>query len=415
MNSRECILTTLNHKEPDRVPIDIGASQVTGISAIAYYNLKKHLGIQEGYVRIIDVFQQLARVEDWFIERFGIDAIDIGSQFMTNDSDWYDVEVNGIKAQFPATFKPQHNPDDSYELVHPDGTVLARMSKAAVVMDQMYVPFKEGYPEELNFQSLLKAIDKLGYTRNPNPPMTLMPTRKFWKEFREKALYLREHTDKIIVFQPTLTVFQAIHAFRGLDKTLVDVIRKPKIIEKFVSLLLEFYISSLKPITKYIGDVVDIIVLGDDLGENNGPMINPRLYRKHIKYAHEEICSYIKKNSKMKVFFHSCGSIVPLIPDLIECGFDILNPIQINARNMDPKFLKENFGYDIVFWGGGVDTREIPRLGPEQVKKHVTELLEIFAPGGGYVWNPIHNLQADVPPENILAMLEAVNEYSYEN
>jgi uroporphyrinogen decarboxylase len=286
------------------------------------------------------------------------------------------------------------------------------MSKAAVVMDQTYAPFKEGYPEELNFQSLLKATDKLAYTR---AGMILTPTRKRWQQLREKALYLRKHTDKIIVFQPTFPVFQGTHAFRGMDKFLVDVIRKPKIVEKFVSLLLEFYLAALRPITKNLGDVIDIFILGDDLGENNGPMLNPRLYRKYFKYAHEEMFSYIKKNSKSKVFFHSCGSIVPLIPDLIECGVDILNPIQINARNMDPKFLKENFGDDIVFWGGGVDTRKLPRMNPEEVKKHVTELLEIFAPGGGYVWNAIHNLQADVPPENIIAMLEAVNEYSYKN
>ena len=144
--------------------------------------------------------------------------------------------------------------------------------------------------------------------------------------------------------------------------------------------------------------------------------MNPKLYRKIFKPRLAELCSYIKKQSNMKIFFHSCGSIKPLIPDFIEVGVDILNPVQINVKNMDPKELKEEFGADITFWGGGADTRNvINRKSPEEVKKHVLELLEIFAPGGGYVWNTVHNILPDVPPQNIIAMFEAIEEFNNQN
>jgi uroporphyrinogen decarboxylase len=144
-------------------------------------------------------------------------------------------------------------------------------------------------------------------------------------------------------------------------------------------------------------------------------MINPKLYRKYFKPFHEEMFTYVKKHSSMKIFFHSCGGIYPLIPDLIESGIDILNPVQINVKGMEPKRLKKNFGEDITFWGGGADTRNIINLkSPEEVKKHVFELLKIFTPGGGYVWNTVHNILADVPPHNILAMFEAINQFNNE-
>ncbi|MBD3254205.1 MAG: methyltransferase [Candidatus Lokiarchaeota archaeon] len=415
MNSRERILASFAHKEPDRVPIDIGATVTTGISGIAYYNLKKYLGIEEGHVRIIDLFQQLARVEDWFIDRFGIDALDVGRTFLTDDKDWYDVSLNGIEAQFPKPIPVRENPDGSFEVVHEDGTVLGRMSKDALVMDQTHYPYLEGYPEDISFQSFMRSLDKLFGAKVAVPPFTNLGERRFWRNLRERAIDLREQTQKITAINLSITIFQGTHSYRRMDKLLTDTIRQPQNVEKLVRAFTDFYLNNLKVICKYLGDVVDIINFGDDLGENNGPMLSPRTYRNLIKPAHAELCDYIKKHSSMKIFFHSCGSILPLIPDLIEIGVDILNPVQINARDMDPKTLKEEFGDELTFWGGGVDTRNIlPRGSPEKVKKHVKNLLEIFAPGGGYVWNPIHNILADVPPQNIVAMLDAVRQYEYD-
>ena len=415
INSRERILASINHKEPDRVPVDIGSTNMTGISAIAYNNLKNYLGVKEGNIRVYDMVQQLARVEDWFIERFGIDAIDIGSTYLTEDKDWYDVELHGIKAQFPIYLQPRYNEDGSYELVHSDGTIIGRMSKDSLVMDQTYYPWLEKYPEKLDLQSYIQALDKNLWAKGVIPPLSNMGEKRYWRNLRDNVIKLRQETNKIIILCLTMNIFQGTHSFRRMDKFLMDTIRNPTKVEKFVDLQIEFYINALKVVCKYLGDVLDIVTFGDDLGENNGPMISPKTYRKFFKRGHQELCDYIKKHSSMKIFFHSCGSIVKLLPDLIECGIDILNPVQINAKDMDPKYLKENFGDDITFWGGGVDTRNVfNRKPPEEVKKHVKELLEIFAPGGGYIWNAIHNILPDVPPENIIAALEAVEEYNEE-
>ncbi|TXT64478.1 MAG: Methylcobalamin:coenzyme M methyltransferase [Promethearchaeota archaeon] len=413
MDSRTLILSAINHKEPNRVPVDIGATNVTGISAIAYSNLKKHLNIEEGHIRIYDLVQQLARVESWFIERFNIDALDIGSMYLLNDDDWYDVNVNGINAQFPSWFQPRFNSDGSVELVHNDGTVLGRMSEAAYVMDQTWYPFVESYPETFNLISLMKVLPTNMWAQCVIPPFSQMGEKRFWRTLKEKAIELRQKTNKIIALNLNIAIFQGMHSYRRMDKLLMDTARNPQKVDQFVDIQTEFYENALKVICQYVGDVIDIITFGDDLAENHGPMISPRTYRKFFKRGHEYLCNYIKKNSSMKIFFHSCGSIKPLIPDLIECGIDILNPIQINARDMDPKELKEEFGDELTFWGGGADTRNIlNRKSPQHVKDHVKELLEIYFPGGGYVFNPIHNILPDVPPQNLVAMFEAVEEFN---
>jgi len=162
-----------------------------------------------------------------------------------------------------------------------------------------------------------------------------------------------------------------------------------------------------------VGDVVDLVRFGDDLGTGNGPFMDPKLYRKLFKPRHKVMVDYVKEHSQMHTFLHSCGSIYRVIPDLIDVGFEVLNPVQINSRDMEPERLKREFGQDVTFWGGGANTRDVlNKATPEEVKDHVTELLEIFMPGGGFVFNTVHNILPDVPPENIVAMFEAVEEYS---
>ncbi|MFX0069564.1 MAG: uroporphyrinogen decarboxylase family protein [Candidatus Hermodarchaeota archaeon] len=413
MNSRERVFASINHREPDRIPIDLGATAVTGISAIAYHNLKKHLGITTGHTRIYDLIQQLAQVEDNIVDLYNVDVLDVGRTFNTSDEDWYDVHVNGIDAQFPNWFQPRHNPDDSYDVLHRDGTVLGSMSKNALVLDQSYYPSLEDYPSDYpEFQRMLSKI--LGAALLI-PPFSNIGQRRFWKTLRANAIKLKEETNKTIVINSGGSIFELGSYFRRLDKFLIDLIKYPSKVEKFLDMLMEFQLTTLKVIFSYIGDVVDIIRIGDDLGENKGPLISPRIYRKIIKPYHIELCDFIKKHSSMKIFFHSCGSITPIIPDLIEAGIDILNPVQLSANNMDPKHLKENFGDDLTFWGGGVDTRYVfNRKSPEEVKQHVKELLKIFAPGGGFVWSAVHNILPDVPPQNIVAAFEAIEEFNSE-
>ena len=184
---------------------------------------------------------------------------------------------------------------------------------------------------------------------------------------------------------------------------------QPEQVEGLLDALMEVHLDGLAKLCEAVGDIADIVRFGDDLGMDSGPLMSPRIYRKLFKPRHAVLCDYVKKHSRMRPFLHSCGSIYKLIPDLIKAGFEILNPVQIGTKGMDPAVLKREFGGDLTFWGGGCDTKSVlNRAGPGEVKDHVKALLDIWMPGGGYVFNTVHNILPDVPPENILAMFEAV-------
>jgi uroporphyrinogen decarboxylase len=162
-----------------------------------------------------------------------------------------------------------------------------------------------------------------------------------------------------------------------------------------------------------VGDVCDILRFGDDLGMDTGPFMSPQTYREFFKPHHARLCAYVHAHSGMKTFLHSCGSLYELLPDLIEAGYDVINPVQTNCRNMEPERLKREFGKDICFWGGGCDTQGVLNRGtPELVREHVLRRLDVFAPCGGFVFNTVHNILADVPPANIVAMFDAVREFN---
>lgn len=414
MNSRERVLSAINHQEPDRVPIDLGSTLTTGIHAIAYTRLKEHLGMSGGHVRIHDSGQQLAVIENEMLEYLKADCLDVGRVYTDSDEYWYDVEVNGIQAEFLKTFNPRFNPDGSLDVVHPDGTVLSRMSKSSLVIDQVYYPCQEDYPT--NTDDFLQASLKLGGSKMMAPPFNHIGKLGFWRKFKKEAIELKQSTDKAILMNGGVGFFQFMTGFKRMDKVLVDLIRNPDKVEKFLDLAIDLQLASLGLICRYLGDLIDIIVFADDYGENSGPFFSPRIFKKIFKPRLEVACDYVKKHSNMKILLHSCGAVASLIPDFIDIGIDVLNPVQINADGMDPKTLKEEYGDDICFWGGGADTRFVlNRKSPAEVKEHVTSLLEIFSPGGGYVWNTVHNILPDVPPENIVAAVEAVHEFNDRN
>ena len=191
----------------------------------------------------------------------------------------------------------------------------------------------------------------------------------------------------------------------------MDLLTEPVNVEALLNALMEIHLVTLEKVCKTVGDVVDILRFGDDLGMINGPFMSPSVYQKS---RHTQLNEYVHKNSKMKTFLHSCGSIYALLPDLIEAGYDVINPVQTNCHDMDPIILKREFGNDITFWGGGCDTVSVlNKAAPQEVKQHVLERLDIFSPGGGFVFNTVHNIQAEVPPENIMAMWETLMEYKY--
>ena len=312
MNSRERVLASINHKEPDRVPIDLGGTPVTSISAIAYYNLKKYLKMNSGQIRVYDLMQQLAIPEQNILDLFKVDVLDIGRTFNTLNEDWYDIHVNGYDLHYPKWIQLTHNPDDSYDILHRDGTIIAKMSKDALVFDQMHYPCMEDYPT--TYSEFQKMINKNPWAAVITPPFSNVGQKKFWKILRKNAITLREQSSKAIALNLGSTSFEFANSFRRLDRFLIDLVRNRSKVEKFLDLMVEFFLNSLNVICGYLGDVIDVIKIGDDLGENKGPFINPKLFREIFKPRITEICDFIKKNSSMKIFYHSCGAIVPLIP-----------------------------------------------------------------------------------------------------
>jgi uroporphyrinogen decarboxylase len=194
-----------------------------------------------------------------------------------------------------------------------------------------------------------------------------------------------------------------------MDNFVRDLVMRPRDVDRLLDALMELHLDFLENVCKAVGDIVDVVRFGDDLGFNQGPLISPKLYRRHFKERHGELCGYVLENSQMHTLLHSCGSIFDLIPDLIEAGFEIINPVQIDARKMDPERLKSRFGNEITFWGGGCDIRNVlNRSDPSGVAHHVRQMVRAFSPGGGFVFTTVHNILPDVSPQNVLAMYGAL-------
>ncbi|MGO8695593.1 MAG: uroporphyrinogen decarboxylase family protein [Rectinemataceae bacterium] len=412
MTPRERVLAAINHHEADMVPVGLGSTPSSGISATAYARVKRHLGIQGGAVRIYDVVQQLAQPEEWAIDRFGIDVLDIGRTFNTEDSDWHDIVLpSGETAQYPAWFRPVRRDDGSWNAYHRDGTLIARMPEGAAFFDGTYFPYAEGWPAD--YSGLGEAMGKVLWSALVHSPWDSATLPNFWPLLRERTLRLRAETDKALMVVVGCNLFEWGTFLRRIDNFLVDLMLEPEKVESLLDALMEVHMATLAKVCEYLGDIVDVVRFGDDLGTDQGLFMQPEIYRRLFKPRHAALCSYAHAHSDMHTFLHSCGSIYPLLPDLIEAGFEILNPVQTNVRDMEPGRLKREFGADMTFWGGGIDTRSVLNNGsPADVRRQALERLEIFSKGGGFVFNPVHNILPDVPPENVVAMFSAVAEYN---
>jgi uroporphyrinogen decarboxylase len=393
------------------VPVDLGATPSSGISAIAYGNLKRHLGLPRGQNRVYDVVQQLAQPEDFILDRFGVDAIDIGRAFNTDDEAWRPTGLmDGQSAQYPAWFRPEAQPDGSFIARHRDGTDIARMPAAGTFFDQTCFPYLDGYP--VDYRDLGDAMGKVLWSALVHSPWDHAGDPDFWTTLRQKALALRQASDRALMIVIGCNLFEWGTFLRRMDNFLMDLVAEPEEVERLLDALMEKHLATLARACAAVGDVADIIRFGDDLGTNGGPFMSPATYRRLFKPRHAQLCTYVHRHTRLKTFLHSCGSIRLLLPDLIEAGFDVINPVQTTCRGMEPEQLKADFGRDICFWGGGCDTKTVlPHGTTQEVKDDVKRRLEIFAPGGGFVFNAVHNILPDVPPQNIVAMFEAVVEF----
>jgi uroporphyrinogen decarboxylase len=406
MNRRERVLAALNHCEPDRTPVDIDGYRSSGIAALAYVKLRKYLGLPEKTVYVYDPIQQLARVDEDVLERLGGDTIEMGRGFPLGESAWADWELpDGTPAKIPAWALPERH-DRDWVLRSRSGRILARMPQGGFYFSQEYFPFAN----QCDLENIQSAMAESMWTGISIPPGPLAEGPEGLKKLAEGAKALRSRTDRAIIGIFGGSLFETGQFLFRNDNYFLLLAGEPAKAHDFLDRLVEMHLANLEKFLGAIGKYIDVILFSDDLGMQTGPQISPAMYREFFKPRHRIMWERAKKLAEVKVKLHCCGGVRELFPDLIEAGLDAINPVQISCRGMDARELKAEFGRDIVLWGGGCDTQDIlPNATPEAVRRHVQRQLEILGPGGGFVFQQVHNIQANVPPENIVAMYDSVN------
>ena len=379
--SRSRVEAALNHHEPDRVPFDLGGTILTGIHQKAYRRLRTHLQLPEAALEIEDPVQQLAKVHD-----------DI-KQLLK-------VDVYGLNPAKPRGISTPPWSEDGYDKLQDEWGI------------EWWKPQDGGFYYDMRRHPLaeIDQVQELAKFRFPDP---LDPGR--YEGMAERAHELMNRQQKAYVLGRNAPgIFEIALWMRGFENFYCDLLNNQAFAEALLDIIMEIKMKYWAHALELLGPDVMIISEADDLASQNRCLVSPELYRKLIKPRHTRLFAFIKQQAQVpvKIFYHSCGAVASLLPDLIESGIDILNPVQVSATGMDTRALKKNFGKDITFYGGGVDTQNVlPHGTPQQVKEEVKRRIDDLAPGGGFIFNTVHNIQADVPPENIVAMWEAVQEF----
>jgi uroporphyrinogen decarboxylase len=406
-------MAAVNHREPDRVPIDLGGHRSSGIMAIAYAQLKQHLGITTGDIYVYDFVQQLAIIEPAVLDRFGVDTIELGRGFSLRPEDWQDwVLPDGTPCKIPTFLEVTHEGDD-WRVYHRDGTLLAIQKQGCLYLEQTHWPYSNLTTDEtgdVDYTDLADAFDHMMWSKVGAPPAPIGFDPQGLQELAAGAAAFRATTDRAIVGLFGGALLEGGQQLFGMDNFLAMLAGEKALTHRFLDRLVDYYLDRLHKFLAAVGPFIDIILFSDDFGMQTGPQISPRMYREFFQPRQKILWEASKKLAPAKIMLHSCGGIHPLLPGMIEAGLEIVQPVQTTCRDMEPERLKREFGKDLCLWGGGSNTRNV--LGwasPEKVAADVRERVAIFAPGGGYVFQQIHNVMANVPPEHIVAMLDAVN------
>jgi len=391
VNSRERVLCAINHQQPDRVPIDVGGTRQSGIAASTYHQLKESLGISST-TRVCDLYQMLADVERPVMERFGADVVGLNRPaiaFNIRNENWKPWQMfDGTPVEVPGGFEPAVEDNGDLLLVD-DGEPVARMPKDGFYFDRV-----DKYPGAAH-------VDLDGY----EPPRL---TDQEVEHYRAQSEALYQNTDFAIVapMGPPYELFYGLGT-GDFENWMITLASEPDYVSALYEKLVDAWLDNLRRFVDAVGDRVQILQVNDDFGTQHSLFLSVEMYRNQIMPYYKRGLDWVHENTDMKVLLHSDGAIFPLIPSLIETGFDILNPVQTSANGMDAQRLKDEFGGQLSFWGGSLDCQKtLPYGTTEEVVREVQEHLRVFAPGGGYVFTSVHNIQANVPPENVIAMYD---------
>ena len=373
MSSRERVKRAIERKPVDRTPIDFGCHFSTGISAFAYYNLREHLGLSVDAVEMIDCTQLLARVDNDILDRFHIDTVLLNPPF-------HKTRIWNPRGKFsftvPDGFTPELMPDGSWEMKSKNG--IGYMPAGGFFFDG-------AWPDFYN----MSADERLC-------------------TYQKRAELLYKETDRF-------TMLMGFYGFFGGLDFACDMLTDPDECIAANEKHLHGQIERFDAYNKAMGPYIGAIELNSDLGMQQGPMCSPDSYNEVCYPFLKRFCEHVHNTSDIKLFMHSCGAIAELLPYICDAGVDAINPVQISASGMDPKKLKAAFGEKICFWGGGCDTQvTLWQKSADEVTRHVAELMGIFAPGSGFVFNQVHNIMGNVPPENIVAMFDTAYAHSFE-
>lgn len=418
MTARQRLNHTLNHLPVDRVCVDFGAGGQTGIGAGAVHRLRKALLGGNNYrVKIIEPYQMLGEIDTELRQALGIDVVGINTKYnmfgFTNDN-WKPFEMNdGTPVLVPGDFNYTRN-ENGDTLMYPLGDTTA---EPCAMMP------KTGYFfDALNRQ---KPIDESKLNPDDNCEEFTVLSRDDLDYYAQTAKQLYNETDCGIYMTIGGAAFGDIalvpatwmkdpKGIRGVEEWYISTVLRTDYVYKVFEKQCETALKNIELLADAVGDMVQVVfVSGTDFGHQRGLFASPDTYRNLYKSFQKQVNDKIHELTNWKIFIHSCGAISELLPELIEAGFDIINPVQLSATGMDPVKLKKEFGRHVTFWGGGVDSQKTLPFGtPEEVYKEVYERLGILSQGGGYVFNGTHNIQSDVPVENILAMFKALHDFN---
>lgn len=407
MNSRERIRAVLNHEMPDTLPIDFASYRSSGIGAAAYNRLKQYLGYSSETTKLYDLMQQLAMPEPFIQDRLGGD---IRQVYQLKPA--YGVRIDRWKCEMlpcgdlsmvPYDFNPVVNEHGDYEIHDTSGRCLAKRPKDGIYYD--------------NMNYFLKGVHDISELKEKMVLPKITEEELDFLEVQAKDLYYT--TDKALLVHVGCAVYEEGQQEFGFEDFYYNLAAEPELVHYWADALTDAYCEMLEKILNRIGKYIDIAMFGgDDLGTQQTTQISRTMYQEMIKPYHTKVYQFVrKKDPSVKVGLHCCGAIKTLIPDLIEAGVQVLNPVQISAVGMNPKELKEKFGKELVFMGGGADMQGFVNSTEdlEAIYAHTKSLLEIFAPGGNYIFNQVHNILDNVPPQKVLTIYQAALDYRKEH